>query len=461
MSIINFWFPHDFTKVYDMNTFAGTINSINTSESTMDVNINNIEYSDVDICYNPHPWIIDNLISTNGSFFFTDDDTVKIINPSGEDDFTSSNLTVIGFTDNTNKYAYTLGLVIYVDSSTTVQYDANLELTFKTGNGQSLDLPFMGQEQKEIQTAEVAPYVFVEEFSNTTASGWHLFFAIPGSVRKLIKNGGGLEVTAKYIPTNMESVFNLESAQFSEEKFIHYFYVNSVGDLFVSNDYTDTIERREGFSSIVKDSFSTLKDYATGLAWDGDNIIHADYDHNPDGWKSLIYKHDKFSSTILDSFSGPGDTYNNITGKYDCTVYGLGYDGTNLLSADFWSSKIYKHNGISAGITQSFNTHSYMYAGTGFNYGLAWDNDGNLLSCNGFCQTPIQTLIFKHRGFSSTILESFSSPSGGKGIAFDGTNLLRVRSLAGSGKIYKHEGFSTTIIESFSSPRRPVGLAWG
>lgn len=462
MSNITFWFPHDFTNVYDMNTLSGTVDDINDYENTLDVNISGRLYTDVDVCYNVHPWVEDNLLQPNGALFFVEDDNVKIINPAGRDDFTANTLTVIGFTDSTNKNAHTLGLVIYSDSSTTVQYDGNLEITFKTGNGEEVELPFLGQEQRTIQTEEEDPFYFVEEFSNPTDTGWNLFFGIPGSLRKKFQSGGGLEATIRYIPDNMEIEFTIDSEKFEENKLIHYFYVNDIGDLFSSNDFTDVVSRHNGFSSEIKDHFSTIKDWASGLAWDGDNIIHADFTSDVTGWTSAIYKHDEFSSTILDSFSGPGDTYRDPPGVYDCAVFGLGYDGTNLLSADFWSGKIYKHSGISAGITQSFSASSYLYAGAGYNYGLAWDTkENNLLSSNGFCNTPIQTIIFKHNGFSSTILDSFSSPSGGKDIAFDGTNLLSVRSLSGSGTIYKHRGFTTTIIDSFNSPKRPVGLAWG
>jgi len=56
------------------------------------------------------------------------------------------------------------------------------------------------------------------------------------------------------------------------------------------------------------------------------NVLSADF------YTDKIYKHSGFSTTITDSFSSPS------TGQV-----GVGWDGTNVLSTDNSSDKIYKY----------------------------------------------------------------------------------------------------------------------
>ncbi len=59
--------------------------------------------------------------------------------------------------------------------------------------------------------------------------------------------------------------------------------------------------------------------------------------------------------------------------------------------------------------------------------------------------------IYKHSGFSNTILNSFTSPGAGPSdICFDGTNVFSTDT--STDKIYKHDGFSASLLDSFSSP---------
>lgn len=78
----------------------------------------------------------------------------------------------------------------------------------------------------------------------------------------------------------------------------------------------------------------------------------------------------------------------------------------------------------------------------------------NIFSTDGFLNE-----IYKHDGFSSSILDSFSSPgTTTNGLTFDGVNIYSVQGAA-LDKIYKHNGFSTSILDSFSSPElSPQGL---
>jgi len=63
----------------------------------------------------------------------------------------------------------------------------------------------------------------------------------------------------------------------------------------------------------------------------------------------------------------------------------------------------------------------------------------------------ISDKIYVHSGVSSTITDSFSSPSTyPSGLTYDGTNLISCD--INSDKIYVYSGVSSTITNSFSSP---------
>ena len=121
----------------------------------------------------------------------------------------------------------------------------------------------------------------------------------------------------------------------------------------------------------------------------------------------------------------------------------------NVLSTDQDSDVIYLHSGFTSTISDSFSSPSTQP------YGLFWDGT-NVLS--GDSGTPDK--IYLHSGFTSTISDSFSSPSDlPVGIAWDGTNILSTDQ--NSDLIYLHSGFTSTISDSFSSPSTgPSGLGW-
>jgi len=202
-------------------------------------------------------------------------------------------------------------------------------------------------------------------------------------------------------------------------------------DLFSTDEDSDKIYRHDGFSSTILDSFSSPSTGPFGLAQDGINLYSCDQGSDK------IYKHDGFSSTILDYFSSPS------TG-----LRGLACDGTNFYSSDSSSDKIYKHDGFSSTILDSFSSPS-TYPGD-----LACDGI-NLYSCD-----EDSDKIYKHDGFSSTILDYFSSPSHKPhGLTWDGTNLYSSDAYSSALSIYKHDGFSSTILDHFSSPSTaPTGL---
>ena len=86
--------------------------------------------------------------------------------------------------------------------------------------------------------------------------------------------------------------------------------------------------------------------------------------------------------------------------------------------------------------------------------GITFDGT-NLISCDAYTD-----LIYIHDGISSTILSSFASPGAYPGdLAFDGTNLISCD--AGTDMIYIHDGVTSTILSSFASPStNPTGLTF-
>ena len=200
-------------------------------------------------------------------------------------------------------------------------------------------------------------------------------------------------------------------------------------NLFSADADSDKIYKHDGFSSSILDSFSSPSTNPRDLVWDGSNIFSANLN------VQKIWKQSGFSATISSSFSSPSSGTTGLTS-----------DGSNLYSSDCNSDKIYKLSGFSSTISDSFSSPSSEP------YSLTWDG-ASLYSCD-----INTTKIYKHSGFSSTISDSFSSPSNWPtGITWDGSNLLCVD---GPDKIYKLSGFSSTISDSFSSPStNPFGLS--
>lgn len=109
--------------------------------------------------------------------------------------------------------------------------------------------------------------------------------------------------------------------------------------------------------------------------------------------------------------------------------------------------KCYKHQGFSTTITDSFSTPSYEPRG------LAWDGSNVII---GDINTD---KIYRMDGFSSTIDNSFSHNGDEHGLAW-GSDSNLYSSGSQNDKIYKHSGFSSTITDSFDySWGEVLGLA--
>jgi len=207
------------------------------------------------------------------------------------------------------------------------------------------------------------------------------------------------------------------------------------GDLIICCFETDNIWRCKGISNEVIDTLTNINN-PSGLTVANGNLISANY--------SYFFVHDGFSETILNQFVTPY-YYNN----------GLAFDGTNLISCDWYKKLIYIHNGLSASISNSFASPSTFPRGLTIINGDLISGDAN------------SDMIYVHNGITSTIKSSFPSPKPyPNGLTNDGTNLISGdNGLYGveDDMIYIHSGATGTILSSFSAPAgclRVNGLAY-
>ena len=119
----------------------------------------------------------------------------------------------------------------------------------------------------------------------------------------------------------------------------------------------------------------------------------------------------------------------------------------NLLSLDQNTRRIYKHDGFSSTILTSFST------GLSSPGGLAWD--GYHLYCS---DAGSSCTIKKFDGISSTVLGSFDNSAWPFGLVWIDPNLIVGN--PGSNKIEKHKGFSSTVLEQIDASDGVDGLAW-
>lgn len=204
-------------------------------------------------------------------------------------------------------------------------------------------------------------------------------------------------------------------------------YAGPAMDFYTTDRNSNKVYKHTNFTSTVSDSISVNAPEGLTIANDGRYVIT-----NGIKMKKLV----GFTSVIYDSFSSPSDD-----------VTGIVYSGSNLISADNNSDKIYKHSGFTSTILDSFSSLSTSQQGiAGFgSYLVEAEGSGNK--------------VYRHNGFTSAIFDSFSSPSTGLravGVTYDGSY---VTSDTVTGKFYRHTGFSATVTDSFSSPgSTPTGM---
>jgi DNA-binding beta-propeller fold protein YncE len=181
---------------------------------------------------------------------------------------------------------------------------------------------------------------------------------------------------------------------------------------------------------IVK-SFPSPGPSPAGLAWDGHDLWHADYQTD---W---VYKINPTTGAATVMFSPPGPD----PGGLEWTQGYLWITDTNY-------NVIYKLNSTTGAIVKSFPS-----PGSG-PLGLAWD--GTYL-WNADWET---NMVYKLDTATGAVVMSFPSPDTYPyGLAWDGTNLwIATRNLD---KIWKLNPANGTVMASFPSPGpNPEGLAW-
>ena len=211
-----------------------------------------------------------------------------------------------------------------------------------------------------------------------------------------------------------------------------------IGDLIICDYETSKIWRCKGISNEVIDTL-TIPAYPCGLTVANGNLISVGYVPFKN-WDIYICIHNGFSSEITQYLDFP-------TGIYGFPS-GLAFDGTNLISSDWYTKTIYVHNGISSSILTSFLSPSHPY--TRFPRGLTVIN-GDLINADANSD-----MIYVHNGITETVKSSFPSPkSQPNGLTNDGTNLISGDNGSYGVEddlIYIHSGITGTILSSFSAP---------
>ena len=119
----------------------------------------------------------------------------------------------------------------------------------------------------------------------------------------------------------------------------------------------------------------------------------------------------------------------------------------NIVSCDSGTARIYLHSANTSTIINSFSSPSTNPQGLVF-------NGKDIINLDGSGR------VYHLSGFSGTVLNSFSTPgTAAKGLTFDNRNLVSCDS--GTDRIYKYSSVSATVINSFSSiSTSPQGLAF-
>jgi hypothetical protein len=240
--------------------------------------------------------------------------------------------------------------------------------------------------------------------------------AIMSKLSDKVSSGGGTQALSKklkygetWTPINTDSLVESVTIDGDVDIKQDYVEVNSIANKVLKRIDLENISKFP--ISTITDSFSSPSTVPFGLTYDGTNLISCD-----DG-TDKIYIHDGKTSTITDSFSSPSTLPSGLT-----------YDGTNLISCDYNADKIYIHDGKTSTITDSFSSPSMDISG------LTYDGT-NLISCDYNADK-----IYIHDGKTSTIIDSFSSPSTLPfGLTYDGTNLISCDYNAD--KIYIHDNY--------------------
>lgn len=142
-------------------------------------------------------------------------------------------------------------------------------------------------------------------------------------------------------------------------------------------------------------------------------------------FQGYIIKYNGFTDQYVDAINSP---YNDPAG--------ISMDTSgNLYSTDFYNEKLFKHSGFSSTIVSSISYSSGWYV-TGI----------TIASGNTFAVVPNQFLHRKHQGFTSTILAEHSGSYTPQDTSWDGTNELGASTYSSTNYLVKYQGFSGTVL---------------
>lgn len=212
-----------------------------------------------------------------------------------------------------------------------------------------------------------------------------------------------------------------------------------MADLYSVNIGDHTVYKHDGFSTTILDSFSGgAGGNVYAMTWDDSgNIITGQ-----GGSVDKFFQYSGFSSTVSDSFSTTG---------FSTFVGGACWYGGDLYCGSMVSDEVFKLDGFSSTVLSSFSTSGYSAVDP---TGITTDGTDWYTSHLDYGST--NDAIYKLDGFSTTVLSSFSTNSYDTrilGVVWDTTNSDIISSgFAAGGDFYFHDGFSTTISSSFSSP---------
>jgi len=193
-----------------------------------------------------------------------------------------------------------------------------------------------------------------------------------------------------------------------------------------------------GFSTSISDSFSSSKENPIGCAWDGTNLLSTDATDAETGISRDIIKYVGFTATVDDSYTLAILTLNGCT-----------WDGSNLITCEALGN-VRLHAGFSDTVTTTISHPDVPL-------GVDWDGVNLLVN------TFNALTVYKHDGFSETILDTFAanSPASSTGLCWDGANVIT--SERSTNTVTRYYGFSETItevldVDSFTT--QVEDLAW-
>ena len=186
-------------------------------------------------------------------------------------------------------------------------------------------------------------------------------------------------------------------------------------------DQQFTIYKHDGFTTDILDSYlRAMTNEEMGLSWDGANVLQANYTTD------LIYVMTGFSATVESSFAA-------------VEASDLAYDGTNVIMSDH--TTITRFVGKSASIDATFTPQN-----SGSARGVAWDGTNAMTSYYGSGGAG-QGRCYLYVGFSDTLDQTLDGSYGAwepTQCGWDSDNLIVA--LPTTGVARKYSGFSTTVL---------------